>query len=122
MKIAPDIYNPIVHDHTDQSPQMIAIYARCMYRTRRLAAKLKPRDHAKNYIRSELGRGVELQSIMEMDGASSCAYFKVECGPICARLPHGKIRAWVYGHGAEIFQVKELYDEVLLEKRQNKLF
>lgn len=118
-ELAPDIYSPSVHAHREwETPRFIAGVARSMYRERRLAVTVTPRQHAKNFLRKELLRSGKTHILNSLDSHTSSAYFMVEIGPTCGGLPRSKIKAKVYGHKEQVFSTVELISEIELERRQ----
>ena len=116
--LAPDKYHPSVHNHTDENPRWVAVVARSMYRSRRLAMKITPRQHAKNYLRHELLRVGKNHILKSLDHGGGDLYFHIDIGPTCAGLPRTKIKAYVYGQGEHIFSTLELLAEIETERRQ----
>lgn len=120
--LAKDIYNPSVHEHDPSwSPHLVAVIARNMYRERRLACKITPRQHAKNYLRKELLRSSRKHILTALDSHSGSAYFTAEIGPICAGLPRTKVKVKVYGYKEQIFSTVELLNETEHELYQPAL-
>lgn len=119
--LAPDIYSKSVHDHGDSAPLVVARIARNMYRTRRLALKITPRQHAKNWLRWALEHGGKERLLKTIDHAHGDAYFHISIGPTCAGLPRTKICAEVYGQGKQVFSTLELIAEIERERAQPSL-
>lgn len=119
MIYAPDLLNPSVHDHEDKDPQERIRDEKRMMRARRIAAKWGPRDYAKQFLRSYMQAGWELEDIIRTPSASGHIHAHVEV--LFGRLPKGKIRASTWNHPAEIFSINELAAELEQEKVQGTL-
>lgn len=116
IELAPDIWDPSVHTG-ENSPAV----CKNMYAMRKYAAKFSPIEHAKNWIRSELGRGLDLDDIERFDGGNCCAHYGIYGGST-QHIPKGKLLSRVYGKGEILVSINELYKEIVREKKQPDLF
>lgn len=80
-----------------------------------------PKTRAKDYIKTHIGVGWSLQSLIDLNGCGCSKDYKVCIGSM-EGVPKGKIYAEDRKSQSKgMFDIKELYDEVKNQKRVERL-